>query len=342
MDEKKFRDIFIVVLILGLIIFSFLVVKPFLVVILSSMILAYLLSPVYIRLNRLLKVPNLSAAIISISLILLIIIPFWFVLPLILRHTFDFYSSIQGVDLIAPFRKVLPMFFSSPEITRNLIASLDQAIARASSIFVSMFGNLIKNMPFIFMSIIVMVFIFFFTLRDGEKIVSYVRGLSPLKQEAEKKFLSRFRDITKSVIYGFLIIGLIQGIVTGIGLFIFKAPQPIFLTLMSIILGILPVLGTWLVWLPVGIVMIVQGHAFNGWGLLIYGVLFTTWIDPVLRSLMLKKSGGVSTSVALIGMLGGYLVFGLIGLIIGPLILSYLILIIEFYKEKKFTELFES
>ena len=139
-----------------------------------------------------------------------------------------------------------------------------------------------------------------------------------------------------SVIFGQIIIGIFQGIFTGIGLFIFKAPSPLILSIVAIFVGIIPLIGPWLVWFPVAIyLLLLSGNTFGGIGLMIYGLIIISWIDTIVRPLIVSKTAKVSSPIVLIGMVGGLFVFGILGLIIGPLILSYISLILEMYKDKK-------
>jgi predicted PurR-regulated permease PerM len=164
--------------------------------------------------------------------------------------------------------------------------------------------------------------------------------LSPFSAKTEKIFIERFSNITKAVIYGMFIVGIIQGIVTGIGLYIFKAPQPLLLTMFATLFGIIPIVGPGLVWIPVSIGMIISGKVANGIGLALYGFLIINWIDPLIRPYFVKKRAGMPHIIALVGMLGGGYLFGIIGFVLGPLILGYLSLFLDFYRTKTLHELF--
>jgi predicted PurR-regulated permease PerM len=203
------------------------------------------------------------------------------------------------------------------------------------------FEEVIINLPLLFMQFAVMLFIFFFSLRDGEKIVEFLKGLSPLKEASERRFIQKFSDITKSVVYGMFIVGVIQGFFAGIGFYVFKAPQPLFLTMVAIFFGILPFIGTWAVWLPASIAFIVSGNLQAGMGLAGYSLISSAIIEVFIRPYIVKKQAKIPIATVLIGMLGGGYAFGIIGLIIGPLILEYFILFLEFYRTKNLHELFD-
>jgi len=338
--EKETKKIISFSLLGILTIMAFLIIRPFILIIVTSMVLGYIFYPLYLKLVKFTKSKNISAALLSLLIILAIAIPLWFTVPVIIRQTFNIYTSLQRIDFITPLKNIAPKFFSSSEFTRDFAITVNQIISKGASALMNKFGEIITNIPLIFMQLVIMLFIFFFTLRDGDKMAKFLKQLSPFSPKTEKIFIERFSNITKSVIYGMFTVGIIQGIVTGIGLYIFKAPQPLFLTMFAILFGIIPIVGPWLVWIPVSIVLIVTGKVAQGIGLALYGFLILTWIDFLIRPYFVKRKSGMSHIVALIGMLGGGYLFGVIGFVIGPLILGYLTLLLEFYRTKTLYELF--
>ncbi len=338
--EEYIKNLSIILVIVFFAILSFLIVKPFLLTILTSMIFAYIFHPLYMGLKRVLRSANISAALISIIIVTSIGLLVWSLLPLVIRQTFAVYSSIQRVDFVAPLRGIAPNFFASPEFTRDFTVTLNNIVSRGVNSLMGQFEAILSNLTAIFVHLVILIFLFFFTLRDGDKIVKFLKELSPFKEETEKRFIARFGGITKSVIYGMFIIGIVQGIVSGIGFYAFKAPQPLLLTLLGIIFGILPVVGTWTIWIPLSIIMFISGNATAAIGMMLYNLLTAAWIDFGLRPYIVKKMSGISQITALIGMLGGGYLFGIMGFVIGPLVLGYLVLFLDFYRSKTLHELF--
>lgn len=331
-------------LLLGIIIIfavlSFFIAKPFLITITSSMVLAYIFNPIYHKLKKILKSPNLSAGIISSIIFILIFLPVWFLIPLLVRQTFAIYTSIQNIDFVAPLRQIAPQFFTSPEFTRDFTVSINGLVIKLANSIMARFESIITELPMIITQLVILLFVFFFTLRDGDKIVNFLREMSPFNEETEKKFTKHFTDITKSVIYGMIIVGTIQGIVAGIGFYAFNIPQALFLTIIAIFFGILPVLGPFILWLPIGIGMLMAGKIGIGITFVLYNLLTTIFISFIIGPKIVQKRTGMPQVIALIGMLGGGYLFGIIGLVTGPLILGYLLLFLDFYRNKKLHELF--
>jgi predicted PurR-regulated permease PerM len=168
----------------------------------------------------------------------------------------------------------------------------------------------------------------------------YVAKLSPFSNSTEKKFLKEFRGITDAIIFGQVFIGILQGLLLGAGLYLLGVPNALTLTFVAAILSVIPILGAWLVWFPVGIILLMTGKTFSGIFILLYGAFFVSLIDNFLRPYILSKRSNLHIVLSVIGTIGGLYLFGIVGLILGPLILAYVIIIIEFYQQGKLNELF--
>ena len=136
------------------------------------------------------------------------------------------------------------------------------------------------------------------------------------------------------MIYGFVVVGFIQGVVGGLSFFIFGVPNPLFWTLAMIIASILPI-GPWLVWIPAAALQFAMGEVAAAVGLAIFGLVVTNNIDLILRPILVGKKAEMHPLIILVGGLGGIITFGAIGLIIGPLILAFTISFIKVYRDEQ-------
>ena len=177
-------------------------------------------------------------------------------------------------------------------------------------------------------------------MRDSEKLKEFARGLSPIVKSKEKIIIDQFKNITDSIVYGQIIVGIIQGILAGLGFLVVGIPNALVLTLIATFLSIIPLLGPYLVWIPVAIYLFVSGKTNIAIVYLLYNLVLVSTIDNVIRSYLVSRKTNLSPSVVLVGMLGGLVVFGLIGLLLGPLILAYFITLLRSYKEKNLYSLF--
>ncbi|MFH1249384.1 MAG: AI-2E family transporter [archaeon] len=338
--EEEARKTLLLGTILIFAVVSFFIVKPFILTVISSMVLGYIFYPFYVWLKKILRSPNLSAGIISLFIFLIIFIPLWFVIPTLVRQTFAIYTTIQNVDFVGPLIKVAPQFFTSTEFTRDFTVSVNSIVIRIANSVVSRFEIMITELPLILTNLVVLLFVFFFTLRDNEKIISFLKDLSPFSEETEKKFTKHFNDVTKSIIYGMVIVGSLQGLMAGIGFYAFGISQALLLTIFAVLFGILPVLGPFMIWVPIGITLISQGKIFLAIAFFIYNLITTILVNFFIGPKIVEKRSGMPQVIALIGMLGGGYFLGIIGLVIGPLVLGYFLLLLEFYRNKKIHEIF--
>ncbi|MEM4270490.1 MAG: AI-2E family transporter [Candidatus Pacearchaeota archaeon] len=308
------------------------IIRPIIFSILAGLILAYVLYPIYIRLLRILKEKTLTSLIICLLILFIIIIPSLFVVPIVIRQMFEAYLFLQKADFIVHIKKIFP----STQISSDFHAAINNFINKLGTSLLNKLTSFILNFQNILLHGTVIFFVLFFALRDWKEIEQYIRSLSPFSTETEDIFFNKFKDVTNSILFGQVIIGIVQGIVTGIGFLIFGVKNILTLTLLTMIVGVLPIIGPWLVWIPVDISLFVQGKTGSAIGLLIYGILIISWIDVLIRPLIVSQKTKTNSGIILIGMIGGLLVFGVLGLILGPLILEYSLIVLEFYRNKKY------
>jgi len=334
-----FKKVSIFVSLGVLAVLTILVLSPLLTAIITGLILSYIFYPAYKKIHKRVKEKNISALIIILFVLFLIFVPLWFLLPLAVKQIFDIYLYLQNINLLEIIREIFPSL-AQTEFSRDFAVALNTFLSSIASRIFSGFSSILLNLPSLLLKAVVVFFVFFFGMRDAELFINYFKSLSPFSKSLEKDLKQKFKNITSSVIYGFIIVGILQGILTGIGLFIFRMPNAILLTILAILGAIIPVLGAWVVWLPSSVYLIFSGHLFLGMGLALYGGLFVSWIDNVIRPYIVARKTKISSAVVLIGMIGGLIVFGILGLIIGPLILSYLLIFLDAYRKKKFPALF--
>jgi len=331
MEELYFKKILTIVIFVILAILSFLLLKPILFAIIIALILAFIFSPLYKIIEKRIKSPNLSSFIICIILIILIVLPFWFITPIVIDQSFKLYLATQQIDFVTPLKTIFPSLFSSEQFSQEIGSILQSFISRMANSFLNGLSDMILNFPTLFLQFLVVIFTFFFVLRDQEKFLTYIKSLLPFTKEVENKLFASSRDITMSVIYGQVVIGLLQGIITGIGFFLFGAPNALLLTLFACLAGIFPIIGTTIIWLPVTLYLIIGGNTLPALGVVGFG-LIANFIDNFLRPVIVSKRSNMPSSLIFIGMIGGVFYFGIMGFILGPLILAYLLIIIEIYR----------
>jgi len=321
--------------ILGIFILAFIVLKPIIIPIIFGLLFGYIFSPVYKRIKNLLGGSNIPAFILLGGLTILIVVPLIYLIPMLGRQIFEIYVLLQNTN----FTEILSRFFEG-DLATTMAIHLDNIFGNIFPVLVGGVSDFLRNLPVFLLQFAVFLFTFFFVVRDLDKLTAFISELSPFSPSTEKKFLKEFRGITNAIVFGQVFIGIVQGLALGAGLFFLGVPKALLLTVITCIVSIIPVLGSWLVWLPLGIILLATGKVFSGIFILLYGALFVSIIDNFLRPYFLSRSSNLPIVLSVIGTIGGLFVFGIAGLILGPLILAYVLIILEFYKQGKLNELF--
>lgn len=335
MDEKDLKRFMIPMIILGLALLSFLIIKPIAFPIFLGLLLAFGLYPLYLKLNAKLNHPNISASILVIGALLVLLLPPIMLLPTFMKELFQAYLSFTNTDLSSVIFHAFPILNSSPEMASQISASASHFNAAISSGMLSLFQSTLMNLPAIIFGVVILLFTFFFGLREGHEFKGYFSAFFPFGEENKKRFFERFEQVTNSVVLGHIVIGAAQGLVAGIAYYMFGIPNALILTVITMIVGVLPVIGPWLVWIPVDFFLFSSGNSVAGMQLLIYGLFVINWTEVLLRPYVVAARAEMNSAVALIGAVGGTYAFGVMGFLLGPLFLAYFILVIELYKDKK-------
>ena len=339
-SNKDIRRVFVSLILLLLVVVAFLIIQPIVLSIFAGLILAYVFSPVYKIIYRTIHARNTAATIMCLLVCLIILVPLWFTIPAIVQQVFDLFNLSQNID----FSQIVNKFFpsSSAEFNEKLTTIIIQFTGNMASAIFSYFIGLLQSLPSLLLNLAVILFVFFFSLRDQENLKEFVSGISPFRKDKEAILVNRFKDITSSIIYGYIIVGILQGLALGLGLLIFGVKSALTLTILGIFASMLPMIGPWFVWIPVTIGMLISGNVGMAMIFAAYCILFVSTIDNVLRPYIVSRKTGVSSVVVLVGMIGGLVVFNIMGLILGPLILAYLVLFLKAYKDGTLSDMFSS
>lgn len=328
-DIKRI-SLLVVAVILGILVFF--IFKPVLIAVIGGLILAYVFKPLYNKVLLLLKSKNLSALIISLIVILIIIIPLWFLVPIMVQQVFGIFTTSQEIG----YTKIISAIF--PTASDNLIAQLGIALGgfagKITTAALESLNGFFLNLPSIALQLLIVFFVFFYSMRDSEALTKFVAGLSPFSKSKERIIIQEFENVTDSVVYGQIIIGFVQGGLAGLGLLMFGIDNVLVLTTLAIFLSILPILGPFIVWIPVAVFLFATGQSSVAIGYVVYNLLVVSLVDNALRMYLVSRKSSHSPAIILTAMIGGFFLFGIMGFLLGPLIVSYFIMILKAYKDK--------
>ncbi|MBR9704480.1 AI-2E family transporter [Candidatus Pacearchaeota archaeon] len=333
-DKERVKDLVTYILIIGLLILAAIILRPIIIAIVYGLLFAYILFPVNKLFKKIFKNEFLSAFLVCLALFIIIAIVMGLIIGTLLDQLIDFYFSLSSTDLTGKLTEIFNKLPFPAEVTSSLADNLRTSISNLLFSFLDQFNKFILDLPELALRFLVFLFVFFFALKDGEKGINYLKSVSPLRKDTEEKFLYRFKNITNSVLLGQILVGIIQGLTAGVGFFIFGVPNAFLFTIIAIFASIIPLIGPWLVWLPISLYLFTVGRPEIAFGFFIYNLFLTSLIDNVIRPFIVSKRTELNSAIIVVGMVGGFLVFGILGLIIGPLIIAYILLMLEIYKKK--------
>lgn len=338
LNDKDLKKIMVIALVLILAFLTYLIIKPVLLSIIGGLLLAFIFFPVYKWVEKFVKYRSLAAAIVSVLVVIIIIAPLWFLIPIMVEQIFALFQLSQGFEIQSFLINLIPS--EADNVINQIASGSNSAISKLTSSILNGLVKFLLNFPIILLHLLLVAFVFFFALKDEARLKEFVSGLSPLKKSQEKILIKKFKDITNTLIYGQIVVGVIQGVLAGIGFFVFGVPNALILTVLAVILSVIPVIGPFLIYLPVSLYLGLSGSPLIAVGFLLYNVLIVSTTDNILRTLIVSRKAKLSQVVVLVGMIGGFFIFGILGIILGPLILAYFITLLEAYKQKTLSSLF--
>ncbi len=212
---------------------------------------------------------------------------------------------------------------------------LQEQLEKSATYFGGMFTSLLSGAASLFLDITVMYFLLYFLFVNFR---GFERGLlrySPFKVENAVRFGHELRNITYSNVIGQTFIALVQGGALALGFWIFGFQEALFWGVICAILSFVPLLGPPLIFVPAAIYAFTQGENWAAIGLLVYGFVVVINIDNVLRLIIAKRVGDIHPIITVVGVIIGIPLFGVMGLVYGPLLLSYFLITVRIYEANK-------
>jgi predicted PurR-regulated permease PerM len=185
---------------------------------------------------------------------------------------------------------------------------------------------------------VLMQFMLFFFIRDGESMATTTRELIPLSEVYKDRLFEHLAAVTRAMVYGTGLTALIQGTLVGLAFLFVGLPSPLVFGVIAALTALLPFGGTALVWLPAVIYLGVQGRYGAAIFMLVWGAVLVSLVDNIVRPMLVSGRAKVGTLTVFIGVLGGLAAFGAIGLFLGPVVLALIIALIRVVLEIRRTQ----
>ena len=307
-----------------------LILLPFVSVLAWAIVLAISFYPIHRRLLKKTRSPALSAGISSLLVILTILIPIFLVTALVVKEFIGFKDNVQATvqealnpDSTSRVRDVVDWSKQYIDIDQaRIVEYLKTHGSEIGSKVASYSFNFLGDLTNFIISIIFAIFTMFFLFRDGEKAVDKLPDLLPLKPSQCDELISRVRDVIGASIYGVLVIAIIQGALGGLMFWILGIPSPLMWGVVMIVMSLIPMAGAGIVWVPGAVYLVATGHWQKAIILTVWGGVLIGSIDNFLRPKLVGDRVGLSELVMFFAVLGGLQVFGILGIVLGPVIFA--------------------
>ena len=342
MNIKSIQQFVFFSLLIGTTLSIIFILGKFLVPLFWAVVFAMIFYPLYLYFNKKFKGrENLASLSTIVSIILIVLIPLVVIGKAVAEESIDFYKYVsESKDLGNNFgifdwiNTVIARFeflgFSEESISSNIYSGISNVSQYFYSFFIS-FGQSIFSF---FIYLMIMLYLMFFLLRDGLAVRDKLKKYLPLNKGGEEKILSRFADTTRAVVVGTFVIALIQGIIGGIVFLIAGVSSPALWGVVMFAVSIIPAFGPFLIWGPVGFILLLSGLVWQGVFVLLSGLFIISLVDNILRPVLVGRSAKMPDPVVLLSTIGGITYLGISGFIIGPIVAALALALWEMFGEE--------
>jgi len=336
--------IFIVLIVIICYLF-YAIFRPFLASIIWGAVLAGIFHPLNSLLARRIRRANLRALLMCIIVVAVIIVPAVFIaIGLISEVTSAFPKFKQALEAGQLDFLLKPRAYGWNEKVQQLLgnyidlSSLDlesligRNIERLTTFLLQQVSNFVGNFSAAIVSFGLAVLSMFFFFRDGERLVIRLKELLPMSEDLKTNLTGRLKEVIEASIYGGVLVAALQGILGGLIFWIIGLPSPIFWGTVMAVLSLIPIVGPYLIYIPAGVILILAGSWIRGVVLLGLGIVVASQSDNLLRPIIISSRTRIHTLILFFSILGGLKVFGLLGIILGPVVASVVFTLLEVYK----------
>ena len=327
--KEQYRKYSLITIILGLGLLLFLKMTPFMGGILGACTIYIMFRDQMLYLTQKKKIrKSVTAIILLIEAILCFLVPLslavWLLISKLQTVNVDTATFVDTITNLADWirRKTEYDLLSKENISS--IASILPGIGQFLMGGISSFA----------VNLFVLVFVLYFMLIGGTKMEQYIYELLPFSDSNKKHVMNEINMIVRANAIGIPLLAIIQGAIATLGYYLFDAPSALLFGFLTCFATVIPIVGTTLVWFPLAAYMAISGDWPHAIGLLLYCGLIVTNIDNLIRFILQKKMAVTHPLITIFGVVIGLSLFGFMGVIFGPLLISIFILCVNIFKEQ--------
>ena len=339
-NRDRVNKVVLLVLVLSVSLLFMYMIRQYLMALFMAGLFSALLSPAYRRLRQALGGREIAASlIIIVAVFILFLVPLGILVGIVVGQAMSVSQSVtpwiqnfvnQPSELNDYLEKI-PFYEYLVPYRTVILEKLGQAVGDISTFLINSFSSITKMTLNALMGIVVMFYAMFFLLISGEVLLRKILYFLPLHDEDEQLLLHRFTSVTLATLKGTMIIGIVQGTICGMAFALVGIEGTVFWGTIMAILSFIPAFGTALVWGPALIILVLQGAYWHALVLLVICGAVAGNIDNLLRPRLVGKDTQMHELFVLFSTLGGISMFGILGIIIGPIIAALFITLWELY-----------
>lgn len=334
MRPQRLQSAFLFVA-LGLsLVLAFILLRPFLSVIVVSAMAAVVAYPLKMRIAGLFRgrANGVSSFLTLLIVVVLILTPVIFIAYQVFTEALVLYANLSdnrdqyfetlGRVVFEPLQRLLPGFaFDVPG-----------AIKQGLTLLTANFGRLFSGTIEVFVDLVLFLIAFYYFLKDGPKFARGFMALSPLHDKFDQDVFDRMSLAINSMVRGQLLVAVLQGFLTGLGFAFFGVPSPALWGSLAAICALVPGVGTSLVLVPGILFLFATGQTVPGLGLLAWGAVAVGLVDNLLGPTLIGKGAKIHPLFVLFAVLGGLALYGPMGFLLGPLTVSFVFALLDIYR----------
>lgn len=329
MNSERFENQFFFGLLIGALVLVLLILLPVLNAVVLGVTFAILFHPVYAKLLKIIPHWDGASALITVLLAIVVILA-----PLIF-FGFRIFEEVRGLYVNLTLGNSTPFLelvhFQFQKLAPMLNINISEYAKQILSLLLDNFASLLSKLVSVFFTLFLALFTMYYLLKEGEKIKNAVIRISPLSHAHTSDIISKLHTMENSTIRGTLVVAAAQGILVGVGFFIFGLPSPMLWGMIAIVAALVPILGVSLIVIPGALLLALAGNIIGAIGFVIWGILLGVLGDNFLKPKLIGRGTNAPPLLILFSVIGGLTLFGPMGFLLGPLVLGFLLALLEMY-----------
>lgn len=328
MNRNNLQTGFFLSILIGVLLLTFFLFLPYLIPLSVAAILAVLVQPLYKWFLGKVKNQSIAAALTVLLAGLVLLLPLWFIIDRLVREATGLINLVSGEtfdQFLTDLELRIERFLPGANI--NLQAYALQTVRWMATHLGTLFAGTVSTVIEFFLGIVA----FYYFVKDGKFFLRSLMVMSPLPDVQDQVIFQRLEIAVTSIIRGSIFVALLQGVSSGIGFAIFGLPSPTLWGGVTAIAAFVPGIGTGTILIPSVLYLYLTGNTFGAVGLAIWGVVAVGLIDNTLGPILVGRGVRIHPFFILLGVIGGIAFFGPLGVLLGPLVISLLVALLDIY-----------